>query len=293
MQILITGASGFIGRNLKEQLAEKYEILAPSRDELDLLDAGKVQRYLEAHGFAAVIHAATWDATRNSDKDTSLVLEHNLTMFLNIARCSSAYGKLIHFGSGAEFAREHWIPRMKEDYFGEHVPQDSYGLSKYLIHQHGERADNIVNLRLFGVFGKYEDWEIRFISNACCKAILDLPITIKQNVRFDYLYVDDLVRITDWFIQNRPEEKAYNICTGQTHDLITLAEKVLRVSGKELEIRVARPGLGTECSGDPSKFLRRVGGFAFSDIDASVKELYEWYQSHRADIDRGLLVSDK
>lgn len=89
-KILITGGSGFIGRNLKEQLAVKYNILAPSHRELELLDGSKVQDYLERSHFDVVIHAATWNATRNSEKDLSKVLDHNCRMFFNLARCGIA-----------------------------------------------------------------------------------------------------------------------------------------------------------------------------------------------------------
>ena len=51
------------------------------------------------------------------------------------------------------------------------VARDAYGFSKYICAQHIERADRIVNLRLFAVFGAYEDYTVRFISNACCRAL--------------------------------------------------------------------------------------------------------------------------
>jgi len=47
MNILKTGSSGFIGRNLNEQLSRKYSITAPSSSQLNLLDAYAVQEYLK------------------------------------------------------------------------------------------------------------------------------------------------------------------------------------------------------------------------------------------------------
>jgi putative flippase GtrA len=47
MRVLITGGSGFIGRNLAEQFASTYKVSAPSSAELDLLneqDAARVSR---------------------------------------------------------------------------------------------------------------------------------------------------------------------------------------------------------------------------------------------------------
>lgn len=290
MKILITGGSGFIGRNLKEQLHNTYTVLAPSSSELNLLQESDVKEYLARHRFDVIIHSATWDATRFSSKDPARVLHHNLRMFYNLVRCSDSYGKQIHFGSGAGYDRSHCIPRMNEEYFDTHVPADDYGLSKYIMTKYTESSDRIVELCLFGVFGKYEDWRIRFISNACCKAVWDMTITIRQNVVFDYLYIDDLVKITDWFITHDTREKRYNVCRGGTHELLTLARKILDISGKELEIAVRNEGMGREYSGDNSRFLSEIGGFSFRDIDESIEELYRWYEAKKEQIDREFLL---
>jgi GDP-L-fucose synthase len=290
--ILLTGGNGFIGRNLREGLAAAgHRVVAPSRRELDLLDADAVDRYFDAHPVEIVVHAATENATRRA-RHPELVLDHNLRMFFNLARHAHRVRKLLHFGSGAEFDRAHWTPRMAEDSFGRYVPQDPYGLSKYLIALQGQRASNVYNLRLFGCFGPWEDWRIRFISNACCKAIWGLPITMRQNVRFDYLWVGDLVAITRWFVENDAPVRDYNVCSGDVHDLRSLAAMVLEARGRDLEIHVAAPGLGTEYSGDNSRLLTTVGGFRFTAIREAVATLYRWYEGRRAEIPRDELLVD-
>ncbi len=281
MKILITGASGFIGKNVFEQLKDKYEIYAPSSSELDLLADDKVSEYLKINHFDVVVHAAAWNAARNSKKDPRKVLDNNLRTFFNITRNGNYYGKMIYYGSGAEYDRGHWIPKMKEEYFDTYVPKDDYGFSKYIMSKCAEHSRNIYNLRLFGVFGKYEDWEIRFISNACCKAIYDFPITIKQNLFFDYLDIEDLIKITEWFIGNDAKERIYNVCTGKTLDLLSLAKKVVAASGKKLDILIRKPGLGVEYSGDNFKLLKEIGNFQFRDLNNSIKELYLWYLNQK------------
>ena len=292
-KIFITGGTGFIGRNFREQLAGFYNVTAPTSQELNLLDDAHVSGFLKKGRFDVVIHTATWNATRNSPKDLTKVAPHNLKMFMNIAEHNDLYGKMIYFGSGAEYDMLHYVPKMKEEYFGTHVPEDDYGSSKYIMTQYAQNARNLYNLRIFGVFGKYEDWEIRFISNACCKAVWDLPITMKQNAIFDYLSIDDLMNILKWFIENEPDHKVYNVCSGESRELINLARNVVAASGKRLDVVLKKEGIEKEYTGDNSRLLTEIGGYSFAPIDNAIANLYAWYAQNKNSIDRNKLLMDK
>lgn len=63
------------------------------------------------------------------------------------------------------------------------------------------RIENIYNMRLFGVYGPYEDWSSCFISNICCKTIFNVPLSMRQNCIFSYIYVEDLVDIILLFLR--------------------------------------------------------------------------------------------
>lgn len=295
-KIFLTGVTGFIGRNLKELFDGKYEIIAPRHDELDLLDSEKVEQFLKKNQLDVVIHSSTHDASRNSKKDLTLVFHNNLRMFFNIARLNRYYGRMFYFGSGAEYDKEHYIPKMKEEYFDTHVPNDDYGFSKYISAKFILASENIYDLRLFGCFGRYEDWKIRFISNACCKAMYDLDITIKQNVFFDYLYINDLGKIMKWFIEREKlQYRFYNICTGQSIDLKTLAQKVKRISKKKVKIIIKESGFKKEYSGDNKRLLNEMSEVEveFTPIDKAIKELYLWYEENKQKIKPENLLYDK
>jgi UDP-glucose 4-epimerase len=249
IRILITGGSGFVGKNLAEAFADRYEVHAPDSTQLDLLQEISVRRYLEANNFDVIIHAATARSNRRLDAPTDM-LDRNCRMFFNLARNEHLFGRMIYFGSGAEYSRHAVPPRVAEDYFDTCVPTDAYGFSKYICTKYAEGHEKIVNLRLFGVFGKYEAWDVRFISNACARVVCGLPIVIRQNVAFDYLYVRDLAKISEWFVDNTPKQRTYNVCTGARSELRQLADTVAAVSGRNPEIRVMNPGMGPEYTGD-------------------------------------------
>src|SRR5271155_4958061 len=277
MRLFITGGSGFIGRNLAEQLASTYEVLAPTSAELDLLNAQTVREYLSAHSFDVIVHAATTRSNRRMGAPTDL-LDRNCRMFFNLARNQALFGKMIHFGSGAEDDRSQLPALVKEAYFDTRVPRDAYGFSKYICAKYIERSERIVDLRLFGVFGAYEDYSVRFISNACCRALKGLPIVLRQDIVFDYLYIKDLVKIRGWFIKNPPRHKAYNVSTGRPVALTELARIVAQVSGRNPDISLMTEGMGPEYSADNSRMLTEMGGYQFWDLKDSIKDLYTWYE---------------
>jgi len=296
MRILITGGSGFIGKNLAEQLASSYDVSAPSSAELDLLKEQDVRHYLNAHHFDVIVHAATTRSNRRVAAPTDL-LDRNCRMFFNLVRNlepnKERIGKMIHFGSGAEYSRAQLPARVPEDYFDTRVPSDAYGFSKYICAKYIERSDRIVDLRLFGVFGPYEDYTVRFISNACCRALKGLPILLRQDVVFDYLYVNDLASITSWFIENDARHKAYNVCSGSPATLTELARIVAEVSGSNPPVSATASGMGAEYTADNSRMLAEMGKFGFWDMRRAIRDLYSWYQRHESMIDAESLRFDE
>jgi len=291
-KVCITGARGFIGKNLVEHMARTHEVCAVDMAELDLVDEAAVDRFLEDGRFDVVIHTAVWGASRNASLDQNLVLRNNLLMYLNLARRSHRYGKMIYFGSGAEYCQQLSSPLAPESALDRHLPQDDYSLAKYLMAHVTRMRSGVYELIPFAVYGKHEDWVIRFISNACCKALFDLPITIRQNRQYDYLYVDDLSHIAQWFMDNDPEKRRFNVCTSQPVELLALARMVRQVSGKDLPIEVEHPGMGREYSGDNSRLLAAMGGYDFKPHRQGIEQLYGWYSDNRDHIDPAKLHLD-
>lgn len=297
--LLITGARGFIGKNIVEYFEQiysnKYNIFYPYHKELDLLDSEKVAWYLKEKNIKLIIHAANVGGERKTayDEGKTDVVSSNLKMFFNLARNIDDLDQMIHFGTGAEYSIKHYRPKMSEDYFDEHIPDDSYGFSKYVISKYIEKSEKIINLRLFGVFGKYEDYTFRFISNAIVKNLLGLPIVINQNVNFDYLYVADLMRIVAYFLENGAKYKFYNAVRGKTIEIASIAKMINETADKPSAIIVKNSGLNKEYSGNNERLIKEMNNFYFTSIRESLKDLYGWYKENIKTIDCTQIENDE
>lgn len=278
-KLLITGAGGFIGRNLTEQLSAEYEILSVSHKTVDLLEQKQVEQLFCKDNIDVVIHSATQGTLGRGKEYEDMLLKNNLRMFLNLERCHSAYGKMFILGSGAEYDKRRELSLVDEETFGKSVPVDDYGLSKYMMSKMILKSDNIYNLRLFGIFGQYENYNYRFISNAICKALLGKDIVIRQNVLFDYLYIKDFCRIVPWFIENAQKQKCYNVCTGKSRDIYSIAKKIVELTGSQSKIILQKEELGKEYSGDNTRMLNEMGSFVFTELESAIEELILYYKN--------------
>ena len=158
-RILLTGGSGFIGRNIRESfLAEKYEIVSPSHKEVNWADSEAMDAWFSTRSFDAVIHAAVKPGHRNAP-DHEHLLYTNTRMFFNLVRHADCCGRILNIGSGAIYGMRHYEPAMKEDFFGRYMPEDEHGYTKYICGKYMERCqEDVVDLRVFGIFGRYEDY---------------------------------------------------------------------------------------------------------------------------------------
>lgn len=292
-RILLTGGNGFIGKNIQESfLGEKYEIIAPRSFELNLLDKNAVDEYFQDKHFDVVIHSAVKPGHRNA-KDLNSLCASNLTMFENLVSNKAKYDKFINLGSGAIYDTTKDITDAKEEDRFKNKGTKEHDLCKYIIGEKIEKLDNFVDLNIFGIFGKYEDWEIRFISNAICKSLFDLPITLRQNRRFSYLYIDDLMPILECFIENKCHYKSYNIVPDKHVDLLELAQIVKKISGKDIDIKVAQDGFGLDYTGHNSRLKKEFVQTKFTDIEQSVLALYNFYRDNVNILDKNSLLEDK
>ena len=270
-KVLLLGSNGFIGRNLESYFSsiDKYKLFAPKRPELNLLDEAACEEYVRAIRPDRVIYAAV---KLDSLSDT-------VKMFFNIYRQRKNFGFLYNIGSGAEYDNRNYLPLMTEDYFGSHIPSDTYGLAKYIISREiQEGINNAVNFRVFAIYGKHEDYRRRFISNNICRALCGKPVSINRDVLFDYIHVNDFCELLDQTFGASLHYKNYNLCTGKPVKLSSLANVISQIMGIDHSIKPKTDGLGLEYSGSNGRLLKEIEGISFTTFESGIKSLVSWYR---------------
>lgn len=291
-KILLTGGSGFIGRNIRESyLAQKYDIVSPSHNVLDIADTESVDKFFAHRYFDVVLHTAVKPGHRAAIDKQNLFYT-NVRMFENLERNRDRFGKLINFGSGAIYDVSSDNAGVTENDIYKNMGADDHSFTKYVVHKQIDNLPNFYDLNIFGIFGKYEDYSIRFISNAICKSLFDLPITLRQNRRFSYLYVNDLPPILEYFIENNPRFKSYNIVPDDFVELRDIATQVSEISGNS-DVRIANNGYGLNYYGDNSRLRSEIRDLRFTPINTAIRELYNWYRENINLLDKQKLLSDR
>lgn len=269
-RVLLTGGSGFIGRNIKGYLNSVCNLFAPTRGELNLVSETAVRDYLCKNKIEIVIHAANPNPIKNLLDNAEKMFEDSIRVFMNLYNAKDCYERMYTLGSGAEYDKSQDITLIKEEEFGRAIPKDSYGLAKFTINKIIEQSTNQCNLRIFACYGP-TDHESKFITHAIRCCMRDENITIRQNCYFDYMHVNDLAKILEYFIYHEPKYNSYNVCTGVRVSLKQIAEIVQRQMNIDNEVVLLKQGWNNEYTGSNERLLKEIGYYQFMNLEDGIR----------------------
>lgn len=295
-KILLTGGSGFIGKNFIQQRSDHYQISAPNRSQLELTNQTQVKKFFHEKQFSCIIHAATVGVSRKSQLEPLFGLNANLRAFAHIFAERNKAERFIYLGSGAEYGRPLSMRQIDEAQLGNVIPDDEYGFAKLLSSSMLASQPNkkAVTLHLFGVYGPHEDYRTRFISNAIVRTLFGLPIVLHQNVEFDYVYIHDFLKILDEFIHRPAFYSNYNITTGNPVTLLEIAETIKDLVGNKQKIIVKKPGMGSTYTGANQRLKNFLSpSFQFTPLKEAILELANWYQTHMSALNRDWVACEE
>lgn len=278
MNILLTGSGGFIGKNLKEYLKDKYTLLCPRSLELDLTDENAVKKYFLHNKIDFIMHCGSVGGARGID-DRDSTIDDNLSMVNNLVKYKNNGVRIILFGSGAMYDKSRNLHKVKESEIGQYIPHDLYGQSKMRIAQSIKKYSDILCLNIFACYG-YGEKANRFPSYAINQVLNGEDVVINQNAVFDYLFVEDMQKIVEHFIKYEPENKIINISPTKSISLLEIAEIINNFSDKKVNIFVKNKVLCNEYTGDNSLLLSEIPDFQFTTMESGLKKLYLYMQDN-------------
>jgi len=221
MNILITGGNGYIAKSLYKGL-KNYNITSITRKDFDLTDREATNKWFRNKYFDVVIHTAIVGGSRLKE-DNSDTFYRNIQMFYNLLNNKHCFGKLINFGSGAELG----------------IPNNPYGLSKNIISRIIDNEDNFYNIRIYGVFNENE-LDTRFIKSNIKRYINREPIEIHQDKLMDFFYMEDLITLVKYFINEDNLPKNIDCSYGINNSLSDIAHIINNLSDYKVEINIKK-----------------------------------------------------
>lgn len=222
LKILIWGSGGFLGRHFREALGqlEGVVLLAPPRSQVELSNEKAVFEATKTFHPDLVINCAV----KVSD------LGQSIKASMNVIRSLPEKSLYFQVGSGAEYSRLECPENAAENDFGLRIPNDDYGIFKFLTAQTLDTVipNRFLNLRTFGVFGVGEESR-RIIPSLVTGALNAKRAQLSQDASFSYVSVNDLVDfLLGWISRGLYLRGHYNFC-GDTpirlSDVLTLVSQ--------------------------------------------------------------------
>lgn len=304
--ILVTGGNGFLGRHVVAELGRNQfgPILAPRRDECDLLDSLSVERYLMRTRPEAIVHlAARVGGIEANRRAPGGFMYANLAMGLHVIEAARRFGvaKFVNVGTICAYPKFTPVPFREADLWNG-FPEETnapYGVAKKTLmllvdsyrREYGFPGVNLLPVNLYGP-GDNFDLESSHVIPAMIRkfaearergdAVTDLWGTGTPTREF--LYVADAARAIRLALEAPVFEQPINIGSGNEVSIRDLASLIADKIGYRGAIRfdASRP------DGQPRRCLdvslaRQVLGFeARVDLSAGLDETIDWYlQEHR------------
>jgi GDP-4-dehydro-6-deoxy-D-mannose reductase len=297
VRVLVTGASGFVGRWLiRELVANGHEAVgAPPSSELDITDRVGVAALLRKTNPDAVAHLAalSYGPDARRAPDLAFAVNEGGTRSVMAAAASMAVPVLVVsssevYGSPipADLPLTESAPLLAEQPYG----RSKLALERAAIEAAAGGNLALVIVRPFNHAGPGQRPE--FVVPALARRILEArqsgSSTIAAgnvDVRRDFSDVRDVVRayrlIIEWIGSHEAEDgpRIYNIASGRSVAIRDIAEAFAALAGIDLEIKIdpllVRESDPPEIRGDASAIATQLGWRPTIPFEITLKDVFE------------------
>lgn len=316
-KLLVCGAGGFIGRNMAEYFAAKDEFevygtylksepLSNSRVKMiqaDLTNKADVKKVVSGMDIIIQAAATTSGAKEISEKPYYHVTD-NAIMNSLIFRAAFDFNvaHVIFFSCTVMYQTKDQpfldVPVKETDYDANKEIHPKYfgvGWTKVYLEKVCEFYSRIGKtkytvLRHSNIYGPYDKYDLErsHVFGATVTKVLTakdgkLVVWGEGKEERDLLHVDDLVEFVDVAIRKQQGQFGlYNVGQGSSVSVRELVEKVIKHSGRELNIEydTSKPSIPTKLAVDCSKAKEEFGWVPKISLDEGIQKTLAWHKEH-------------
>lgn len=300
-KILVTGASGFLGRHLVEKLVldnqqvccivnsnpnSLKEFSGSARIyKVDLCDYNSAEKVIAKVKPGIIFHLAGYLGKSEDANEIRHAFESNVVSTLNLLTASNDinYSRFVFAGSYAEYGNQA-VPFKEECRLD---PVSSYGASKAAAETYCRLFQGygkpVAILRFSALYGPYEQ-ESSFIASAIRSSLAGKGIAMTQgNQTRDFLYVGDAVNA---LLKSAASRNAaggiFNIGSGKEVQIRKIAEKIVKLCKSKSRINAgALPQRKNEVMrvyGDISKAKRLLEWHPETGLEDGLRKTIKWHR---------------
>ncbi len=290
MRVLVTGASGFVGPHLIQELEQHGHIVIPtslknSPNPCDLLDEKAVEKLVRRTKPQAVVHLAGMSNLGKSWKNVAFTIDANTVPTRHLCRAlekthSPALFLLVSTATVFDLRSEKTFDEKSRP-----KPKNPYAASKlaaeYLLRSFESRRLKTYIARPLNHTGPGQTTE--FAVPAFAKRIIEARnggvITVGNiNVKRDISDVRDIVRAYRLILEKKPRERLFVLGTGKAAAMKDILREFSRLSGKKISLRVdmklLRPSDPKSITVNPALAKKVLGWKAQIPLKQTLRDVY-------------------
>lgn len=301
--VLVTGASGFVGKHLMTQLkkANPKKIIAPSSKEFDLRDKAVCAKVVK--GVDIVIHlAANVGGIGYNQEFPGTLFYDNLLMGVHLMEEARRAGvkKFVAVGTICAYPKFAPVP-FREDDLWDGYPEETnapYGLAKKMMlvqaqayrQQYGFNAIYLLPVNMYGPGDNFDPDSshvipalVRKFVEAKRKKAEEVVVWGTGKATREFLYVDDAVRGILLASEKYNSSEPVNLGSSFEISIGELAKTIKKVVGFEGKIVFdkSKPDGQPKRKLDVSRAKKEFGFESQVNFEDGLEEVVEWYEKKK------------
>ena len=317
MQILITGAAGFIGFGIakyllstsnvtiigidnfnnyyskklkKDRIKELSKYKKFSFFNINILDKKNLDKIFKIKKIKLIINLAAQAGVRYSLEKPNEFVDNNIQGFYNLIDVAKKYKvkKIIYASSSSIYGDSKKFPLNETQ---EVKPKNIYALSKKINEEMAEvfsRQYNIsfIGLRFFTVYGEWgrpDMFLMKYLTSSYDKKLKFFLNNYGKHTR-DFTYIIDVTKIISKLIFSKKKLKheIFNVCSNKPQKLTDIIEKINFFTQKKPKLfkRKLQQADVVKTHGSNKKIKNFIGNQNFTSIENGLKNTVKWFKKY-------------